>query len=99
MACGTDAAICTCTQAMSTQEANRAASNKMPPLWAAAAIVLLGWNEFLTVLYNPLWLFIGLIIFLFGKVCSVSVSNRSASQRSPDVLQYFPGPADSLRSV
>ena len=54
-------------QAMSTQEANRAASNKMPPLWAAAAIVLLGWNEFLTVLYNPLWLFIGLIIFLFGK--------------------------------
>ncbi len=55
-------------QAMSTQEANRAASNKMPPLWAAAAIVLLGWNEFLTVLYNPLWLFIGLITFLFGKV-------------------------------
>ena len=53
---------------MSTQEANRAASNKMPPLWAAAAIVLLGWNEFLTVLYNPLWLFFGLIIFLFGKV-------------------------------
>jgi len=57
-------------QAMSTQEANRAASNKMPPLWAAAAIVLLGWNEFLTVLYNPLWLFIGLITFLFGKVRS-----------------------------
>ena len=53
---------------MSTQEANRAASNKMPPLWAAVAIVLLGWNEFLTVLYNPLWLFIGLITFLFGKV-------------------------------
>ena len=55
-------------QAMSTQEANRAASNKMPPLWAAAAIVLLGWNEFIAVLYNPLWLFIGLVIFLFGKV-------------------------------
>ena len=53
---------------MSTQEANRAASNKMPPLWAAAAIVLLGWNEFLAVLYNPLWLFMGLIFFLFGKV-------------------------------
>ena len=55
-------------QAMSTQEANRAASNKMPPLWAAAAIVLLGWNEFLAVLYNPLWLLIGIVLFLFGKV-------------------------------
>ena len=64
--------LCPCTQAMSTQEANRAASNKMPPLWAAAAIVLLGWNEFLAVLYNPLWLFIGLIIFLFGKVKRMS---------------------------
>ena len=53
---------------MSTQEANRAASNKMPPLWAAAAIVLLGWNEFVAVLYNPLWLLIGIVIFLFGKV-------------------------------
>ena len=40
----------------------------MPPLWAAAAIVLLGWNEFLAVLYNPLWLFMGLVFFLFGKV-------------------------------
>ena len=67
------------TQAMSTQEANRAASNKMPPLWAAAAIVLLGWNEFVAVLYNPLWLALGLILFLFGKVRLCPVRSCGAS--------------------
>lgn len=49
------------------QEANRAASNRMPPLWAIAAIAVLGLNEFLVVLYNPLWLLLLILIFLFGK--------------------------------
>ena len=49
------------------QEANRAASNRMPPLWALAAIAILGLNEFLVVLYNPLWLLLLIMVFLYGK--------------------------------
>jgi hypothetical protein len=30
-------------------------------------MLVLGWNEFLAVLYNPLWLLAALVLFLFGK--------------------------------
>lgn len=53
---------------MATQEANRAASNRTPPLWAIVAMVLLGWNEFFAVLRNPLWLLVFAALLLFGKV-------------------------------
>ena len=49
------------------QEANRAANNRMPPLWALAAIAVLGLNEFLAVLYNPVWLLLLIVVLLFGK--------------------------------
>lgn len=49
------------------QEANRAATNRWPPFWAIAAMLVLGFDEMLAVLYNPLWLILGLILFLFGK--------------------------------
>ncbi|KAH0445894.1 hypothetical protein IEQ34_025274 [Dendrobium chrysotoxum] len=56
-------------QAQATQEANRAASNKMPPLWAVAAILVLGANEFIAVLYNPLYLIlIGTIVLFVSTV-------------------------------
>ena len=45
----------------------KATSNRMPPLWALVAIVLLGYNELISVLYNPLWL-VALVLFcLFSK--------------------------------
>ena len=47
-------------QARATQDANRAASNKMPPLWALAAIVVLGFNEVMSVLRSPLLLVRGI---------------------------------------
>lgn len=49
------------------QEANRAASNQMPPLWALAAMVVLGFNEFLALLYNPLMLLLLIALLLFAK--------------------------------
>ena len=65
-------------QAQATQEANRAATNKWPPFWAIAAMVVLGFDEFVAVLYNPLWLILALIIFLFGKtVYQVSLLSLS----------------------
>ena len=54
-------------QALATQEANRAAQNRLPPLWAIAAMVVLGFNEFMAVLYNPFWLVFLLIAFLFAR--------------------------------
>ena len=77
-----------CVQAQATQEANRAASNKWPPFWAIAAMVVLGFDEFVAVLYNPLWLVLALIIFLFGKtvyqvrLLSSCVARPSCSTRS-----------------
>jgi hypothetical protein len=41
-------------QAVNTQEANKAASNRLPPLWAMVAMVLLGWNEAMSILTSPL---------------------------------------------
>lgn len=55
------------TQAQATQDANRAATNRMPPAWAIAAMVVLGFNEFLALLYNPLYIVLGLAIFLFAR--------------------------------
>ncbi|KAL4858391.1 Protein ROOT HAIR DEFECTIVE 3 [Chlorella vulgaris] len=54
-------------QALATQQANRAAQNRLPPLWAMAAMVVLGFNEFMAVLYNPLWLLFLLLAFLFAR--------------------------------
>ena len=45
----------------------KATSNRMPPLWALVAMVVLGYNEFISVLYNPLWLVTLIVICLFGK--------------------------------
>lgn len=39
----------------------------MPPLWAVAAMVILGFNEFMALLYNPLVLLLLIAVLLFGK--------------------------------
>ncbi len=44
----------------------QAANNKMPPLWALAAIGVLGFNEAMAVLYNPFWLIVLPLLGLFG---------------------------------
>ncbi|GKD99746.1 root hair defective 3-like protein [Tanacetum coccineum] len=47
-------------------EANKRNNNWMPPPWAIAALVVLGFNEFMTLLRNPLWLlviFVGYLLF------------------------------------
>jgi hypothetical protein len=40
-------------QALSTQHANKMAGSRAPPLWAVLLIVVLGWNEFMALLWNP----------------------------------------------
>ena len=50
---GDDYRVCACVQAVNTQEANKAASNRLPPLWAMVAMILLGWNEAMSILTSP----------------------------------------------
>ncbi|XP_031388919.1 protein ROOT HAIR DEFECTIVE 3-like isoform X2 [Punica granatum] len=52
-------------QAMAAQEAARRSNNWLPPPWAIVAMVVLGFNEFMTLLRNPLYLgviFVGYLI-------------------------------------
>lgn len=50
---GGDCCVCVIVQAVNTQEANKAASNRLPPLWAMVAMILLGWNEAMSILTSP----------------------------------------------
>ncbi|KAJ4717874.1 Protein ROOT HAIR DEFECTIVE 3-like [Melia azedarach] len=53
------------TQAISAQEANKRSNNWLPPPWAMVALVVLGFNEFMTLLRNPLYLgfiFVGYLL-------------------------------------
>ncbi|PNH08156.1 Protein ROOT HAIR DEFECTIVE 3 [Tetrabaena socialis] len=52
-------------QALSAQQANRLANSRMPPLWALAAMLVLGWNEAMALLFSPLYLVLGVVAFLF----------------------------------
>lgn len=42
------------------------AGKRSAPIWALAAIMFLGWNEFMAVLWNPVLLILGLVTFVFG---------------------------------
>ncbi|KAL4182258.1 hypothetical protein AMTRI_Chr12g275090 [Amborella trichopoda] len=57
----------TVTQAIAAQEASRRNNNWLPPPWAIVAMVVLGFNEFMTLLRNPLYLGVLLIVFLLAK--------------------------------
>lgn len=39
----------------------------MPPLWAIGAMIVLGFNEFTALLYNPLLLLLLIAVLLFAK--------------------------------
>lgn len=54
-------------QAVATQQANKLAQNRMPPVWAIVAMVLLGFNEFIAVLKNPLYLVLVIFVVAFAK--------------------------------
>ncbi|KAK4427337.1 protein ROOT HAIR defective [Sesamum alatum] len=53
------------TQAISAQEASKRNNNWLPPPWAIVALIILGFNEFMTLLRNPLYLgfiFVGYLL-------------------------------------
>ncbi|CAI9300793.1 unnamed protein product [Lactuca saligna] len=63
----------TVTQAISSQASNKRSSNWLPPPWAIAALFVLGFNEFITLLRNPLYLVMIFISYLLLKALWVQL--------------------------
>ncbi|XP_044486885.1 protein ROOT HAIR DEFECTIVE 3-like isoform X2 [Mangifera indica] len=61
------------TQAISAQEANKRNNNWLPPPWAIVALVILGFNEFMTLLRNPLYLCVIFVGYLLIKALWVQL--------------------------
>ncbi|MBA0800207.1 hypothetical protein Gohar_010656, partial [Gossypium harknessii] len=54
-------------------EANKRSNNWLPPPWAIVALIILGFNEFLTLLRNPLYVGIIFIGYLMLKALWVQL--------------------------
>ncbi|KAE8715218.1 Protein ROOT HAIR DEFECTIVE 3-like protein 2 [Hibiscus syriacus] len=55
------------------QEANKRSNNWLPPPWAIVALLVLGFNEFMTVLRNPFYLAIIFVGYLIAKALWVQL--------------------------
>lgn len=49
-----------------TQQANIAAGKRAPPVWALGMMLLLGWNEMMAVLWNPVYMILAVVVGLFS---------------------------------
>ncbi|CAA3010877.1 Protein HOTHEAD [Olea europaea subsp. europaea] len=56
------------TQAIAAQEASKRNSSWLPPPWVIVALLILGFNEFMTLLRNPLYL--GVVFYISGEFCN-----------------------------
>ncbi|ONM33010.1 Protein ROOT HAIR DEFECTIVE 3 homolog 2 [Zea mays] len=63
----------TITQAVSTQQAHRRGNSKLPPPWAIVAIAILGFNEIMTLLRNPIYVFLLFVGYLMVKALAVQL--------------------------
>ncbi|XP_068634608.1 protein ROOT HAIR DEFECTIVE 3-like [Aristolochia californica] len=64
----------TVTQAISAQEAHQRSNNWLPPPWAICAMLILGFNEFMLILRNPLYIMAMFIIYLVSKALWVQLN-------------------------
>ncbi|CAH2046365.1 unnamed protein product [Thlaspi arvense] len=63
----------TVTQAISSQEAHKRNNNWLPPAWAIVLMIVLGFNEFMMLLKNPLYLLGLFVAFLLSKALWVQL--------------------------
>ncbi|KAJ0075276.1 hypothetical protein Patl1_33520 [Pistacia atlantica] len=70
------------------QEANKRNNNWLPPPWAIAAMVVLGFNEFMTLLRNPLYLGVIFVGYLLMKALWVQldISGEFRNGALPGIL-------------
>lgn len=88
-------------QAKITQQANLAAGKRAPPVWAMAAILLLGWNEFVAVVWNPIYLIFGFLFFMFSWMlyAELDVDARMQQGWVAGALGIWGSLGDALRTV
>ncbi|PKA57267.1 Protein root hair defective 3 [Apostasia shenzhenica] len=95
----------TVTQAIAAQEANKRNNNWLPPPWAIAAMLILGFNEFMTLLRNPLYLAVLFVAFLLGKALWVQldISGEFRNGALPGILslstKFFPTVMNILKKL
>ncbi|THU51399.1 hypothetical protein C4D60_Mb06t30610 [Musa balbisiana] len=68
------------TQAISAQEAHKRGNSVLPPPWAILAIAILGFNELMVLLRNPLYLLVIFVVFLLFKALWVQLDVSSLFQ-------------------
>lgn len=61
------------SQALAAQDAAKRGSSWLPPPWAMCAMVVLGFNEFMTLLRNPLYIAILFVLYIVGKAAWVQL--------------------------
>ncbi|KAK6128020.1 hypothetical protein DH2020_038223 [Rehmannia glutinosa] len=95
----------TVTQAIAAQEASKRNNNWLPPPWAIAALVILGFNEFMTLLRNPLYLGVIFVAFLLMKALWVQldISGEFRNGALPGILslstKFLPTVMNLLRKL
>eukprot|EP00882_Tetradesmus_deserticola_P026351 GHRQ01029052.1.p1 GENE.GHRQ01029052.1~~GHRQ01029052.1.p1 ORF type:complete len:169 (-),score=34.97 GHRQ01029052.1:145-651(-) len=77
------------------------AGKRSAPVWALAAILFLGWNEFMAVLFNPVYLIFGALMFLFSWQMYGELDVDAEMQRGPLVglFNMWNKLGDVLRNV
>uniref|UniRef100_A0A0D6QSC7 Sey1/RHD3-like three-helix bundle domain-containing protein n=1 Tax=Araucaria cunninghamii TaxID=56994 RepID=A0A0D6QSC7_ARACU len=61
------------SQALAAQEANKRSSSWLPPAWAIVALLVLGFNEFMLLLRNPIYIGVIFVLYLLGKALWVQL--------------------------
>ncbi|XP_073120651.1 protein ROOT HAIR DEFECTIVE 3-like [Henckelia pumila] len=95
----------TVTQAIAAQEASRRSNNWLPPPWAIVALVVLGFNEFMTLLRNPLYLGVIFVGFLLIKALwmQLDISGEFRNGALPGILsistKFLPTVMNLLRKL
>lgn len=95
----------TVSQAIAAQEASKRSNNWMPPPWAIVALIVLGFNEFMTLLRNPLYLGVLFVAFLVSKALWVQMDISSEFRHGilPGVLslstKFLPTVMNMLRKL
>lgn len=95
----------TVTQAIAAQEASKRNNNWLPPPWAIAAMVILGFNEFMTLLRNPLYLGVIFVGYLLVKALWVQldISGEFRNGALPGLLslstKFLPTVMNLLRKL
>ncbi|KAI3455556.1 hypothetical protein Pfo_012219 [Paulownia fortunei] len=95
----------TVSQAIAAQEASRRNNNWLPPPWAIVALLVLGFNEFMTLLRNPLYLGVIFVAFLLIKALWVQldISGEFRNGALPGILsistKFLPTVMNLLRKL